>query len=158
MSPPTIIAESTKERASDLEELGKALRRVFAGLRRLRGRQARLGSQEVSHAQFELLLELLERGELQVGELAEAAQLTPATVTGMLDHLVAGGHVERLHGEEDRRVVVCRLTERGRGEVRAFKAHKKDRWERALADVPEEDLRAATRVLDRVGSFFEEAQ
>ena len=33
--------------------------------------------------------------------------------------------------------------------MRAFKARKKERWERALADVPEEDLRAATRVLDR---------
>jgi DNA-binding MarR family transcriptional regulator len=156
MGTPTITADAAQRRASELEELGKALRRVFAGLRRLRGRQARLGAQEVSHAQFELLLELLERGELQAGELAEAAQVTPATVSGMLDHLVDGGQVERLHHEHDRRVVVCRLTERGRREVKAFKARKKERWERALADVPEADLRAATRVLDRVGSFFEE--
>ena len=157
MSPPTVTVDATQGRAGDLEELGKALRRVFAGLRRLRGRQARLGGLKVSHAQFELLLELLERGELQVGELAEAAEVTPATVTGMLDHLVAGGHVERTHSDHDRRVVVCRLTERGRREVRAFKASKRERWERALADVPQEELRAAARVLDRLGSFFEEA-
>jgi DNA-binding MarR family transcriptional regulator len=157
MSSAAVTSENTEGRASDLDELGRALRRMLASLRRLRGRQARLGGQEVSHAQFELLIELFDRGELPVGELADAAQVTPATVTGMLDHLVAGGHVERSPGAHDRRVVICRLTERGRREVGALKASKKERWERALAGVPEEDLRAATRVLDQVGSFFEEA-
>jgi DNA-binding MarR family transcriptional regulator len=157
MGTPTITAKPPRERASDLEELGAALRRMLVSLRRLRGRQAQLGGQEVSHAQFELLLELLERTELTVGELAEAAHVTPATVTPMLDHLVAAGHVERSQRVHDRRVVVCRLTERGRTEVSAFRASKKARWERALADVPERDLRAATRVIERLGALFEEA-
>jgi DNA-binding MarR family transcriptional regulator len=125
-------------------------------VRRLRGRQACLGGQEISHAQFELLIELLERGRLPVGELAAVAQLTPATVTGMLDHLVAGGHVVRSRAEYDRRIVVCELTEQGRRELETHKAVKQARWESALADVPEEDLRAATRVLSRASSIFEE--
>ncbi len=80
-----------------------------------------------------------------MSELAEAAQVTPATVTGMLDHLVASGNVEREHSERDRRIVVCRLTPRGRRDVRALKAAKKARWESALADIPDEQLRAATQ-------------
>jgi DNA-binding MarR family transcriptional regulator len=144
-------------RAAELEELGRALRRLLANVRRLRGRQARLGGQEISHAQFELLIELLERGRLPVGELAAVAQLTPATVTGMLDHLVVCGHVVRSRAEYDRRIVVCELTEQGRRELQAHRAVKQARWENALADVPEEDLRAATRVLSRASSVFEEA-
>jgi DNA-binding MarR family transcriptional regulator len=157
MAAVTVRDQAPAGRADELDALGKALRRMLASLRKLRGRQSRLGGQEVSHAQFELLIELFERGRLSVGELAEAAQLTPATVTGMLDHLVAGGHVERKHSEQDRRVVVCTLTDQGGSEVKAFREAKRARWQSALADVPVEDLQAAARVLDRIGEIFEEA-
>jgi DNA-binding MarR family transcriptional regulator len=65
--------------------------------------------------------------------------------------------VERTACEHDRRVVVCRLTERGRREVSALKATKQARWESALSDVPVDDLRAAAQVLERVGEMFDEA-
>jgi DNA-binding MarR family transcriptional regulator len=154
---PSATAKAEERRAAELDQLGKALRRVLANVRRLRGQQAHLGAQEISHAQFELLIELLERGRLPVGELAAVAQLTPSTVTGMLDHLVACGHVARSRAEQDRRVVVCELTAQGRREIEAHKAAKQAHWESALANIPSEDLRAATRVLTRVSSFFEEA-
>src|SRR5581483_10809597 len=80
---------------AELLDLGKAFRRVFRSLRQLRGRDTHLIGSEVSHAQMELLIELSEQGPLSVGELALAAQLTPATVTQMLDHLAASGHVQR---------------------------------------------------------------
>jgi DNA-binding MarR family transcriptional regulator len=123
----------------------------------MRGRDTHLGGDELSHAQFELLVELLERGELPAGELAAAASLTPATVTQMLDHLAACGHVERARSETDRRVVVSRLTPDGALKIEARRQAWRDRWERALADVPAEDLQAATRVLERLGALFEEA-
>ncbi len=98
------------QRDAELTELGVACRRVFRSFSRLRGRDTHLGGSELSHAQYELLLELDERGELAAGELAAAARLTPATVTQMLDHLAVCGHVERIRSETDRRVVVSRLT------------------------------------------------
>src|ERR1700730_1131511 len=94
----------SREWSDELVELGAAFRRVFRNLSRLRGRDTHLGGSELSHAQFELLIELEERGELSAGELATAARLTPATVTQMLDHLAAGGHVERTRSKSDRRV------------------------------------------------------
>ena len=107
--PPTSHEHWTDE----LTELGMAFRRVFRTLSRLRGRDTHLGGSELSHAQFELLIELDERGELPAGELAIAARLAPGTVTQMLDHLADSGHVERARSETDRRVVVSRLTPRG---------------------------------------------
>ena len=100
---------------------------------------------ELSHAQFELLIELDERGELPAGELATAARLTPATVTQMLDHLAACGHVERVRSPTDRRVVVSRLTEQGREKIAAKRSAWQSRWQEALGDVSERDLRAATQ-------------
>ena len=139
-----------------LSDLGVAFRHVFRAVSRLRGRDTHLGGSELSHAQFELLTELDERGELPAGELATAARLTPATVTQMLDHLAACGHVERVRSETDRRVVVSRLTDEGRGKIEAKRSAWQGRWQAALGDVSERDLRAATRVLERLGTMFED--
>src|ERR1022692_3597867 len=143
-------------REAELLDLGKAFRRVFRSLRRLRGRDAHLLGSEVSHAQMELLIELSEQGPLSAGDLAAAAQLTPATVTQMLDHLAACGHVRRSRSETDRRVVVTCLTDQGAAKVQDKRAIWQARWEKALADMGPEDLRVATNVLERLGTVFDD--
>src|SRR5271165_3237881 len=145
---------ASAERAAELTGLGDAFRRVFRSLNRLRGRDTHLDGSELSHAQFELLIE---RGELSAGELAAAARLTPATVTQMLDHLAGRGHVERVRSETDRRVVVSRLTSQGRLKIEAKREAWKSRWDEALAGVSADELRAATRVLALLGDMFEDA-
>jgi DNA-binding MarR family transcriptional regulator len=139
-----------------MAELGRAFRRVFRSLSRLRGRDTHLAGSELSQAQFELLIELDERGELSAGELAAAARLTPATVTQMLDHLAVSGHVERVRSESDRRVVVSRLNAQGRAKIEAKREAWRGRWEAALEGVGAQELRAATRVLERLGAMLED--
>ncbi|HEY4450828.1 MAG TPA: MarR family winged helix-turn-helix transcriptional regulator [Solirubrobacteraceae bacterium] len=143
-------------RDAQISELAAAFRRVFRSLSRVRGRDTHLAAGALSHAQFELLLALHERGELAAGELAAAAGLTPGTVTQMLDHLADCGHVERVRSDSDRRVVVSRLTEQGRSRIEAKRTAWKERWERALAGLDGEQLKAATSVLERLGAMVEE--
>ena len=131
---------------------------MFRGLIRMRGRDTHLGGAELSHAQFELLIELYERGELPAGELAAAARLSPAAVTQMLDHLAESGHVERVRSSSDRRVVVSRLTPQGRGKILAKRAVWQRRWEHALDGLSARELRAATRVLEQLSAVFEDAE
>jgi DNA-binding MarR family transcriptional regulator len=158
MSPPATATRRAKsEWSSELNDLGAAFRRVFRSLNRLRGRDTHLGGSELSHAQFELLIELDERGELSAGDLAAAARLSPATVTPMLDHLAECGHVERVRSETDRRVVVSRLTPQGAEKIEAKREAWRSRWEAALEGVEKDDLRAATRVLELLGTSFEDA-
>ena len=146
----------TPAQPEPLSELRTAFRHVFRAVNRLRGRDTHLGGSELTTAQFELLAALDEHGELAAGELALAAQLTPASVTQMLESLAQSGHVERDRSASDRRVVVSRLTPRGRREIAAKRRAWGERWERALEDVPAADLRAARRVLERVASMLEE--
>jgi MarR family transcriptional regulator, organic hydroperoxide resistance regulator len=147
--------DSATELSPEMTELGLTFRDVFRTLSRLRGRDTHLDGSELSHAQFELLIELDERGELNAGELAIAARLTPATVTQMLDHLAESGHVERVRSDTDRRVVVSRLTDQGRAKIQAKRAAWQGRWQAALGDVSDRDLRAAARVLQRLGEMFD---
>jgi DNA-binding MarR family transcriptional regulator len=156
MSAPPAQRQLTEEWTEELGALGNAFRRVFRSVSRLRGRDTHLAGEELSHAQFELLIELQERGELQAGELAAAARLAPGTVTQMLDHLAASGHVERTRSEVDRRVVVSRLTPQGLRKINAKRELWQARWEQALQGIEVDELRAATAVLDRLHSLFAE--
>ena len=149
-------ASSPQAREAHVSELGAAFRRLSRNFSRLRGRDTHLGPGELSHAQFELLIELDERGELSVGELAAAARTAPASVTQMLDHLAAEGHVERVRSDSDRRVVVSRLTPQGQEKVRAKRAAWKARWEGALDGVSDRELRIAAHVLARLAEMVEE--
>jgi DNA-binding MarR family transcriptional regulator len=144
--------------APELTALGLAFRHLFRTVSRMRGRDTHLAGGDISHAQFELLIELDERGELSAGELAAAARIAPASVTQMLDGLVESGHVERTRSERDRRVVLARLTVLGRARVAAKRAAWRGRWERALGDVSPREMRAATKVMERLGAVFEEEE
>jgi DNA-binding MarR family transcriptional regulator len=147
---------SSDPRDECLAELGQAFRRAYRSLRRLRGRDTHLLGGEISHAQFELLSELRERGPLPAGELAHVAGLSAATVSQMLDHLATDGQVERVRSEADRRVVLIELTALGRRRVEATKALWRKRWTAALEGVDEEELRIASGVLDQISAVFED--
>ena len=147
----------TTDRQAAVTELGIAFRRAFRSLRSLRGRDTHRGD-ELGHAQFELLGELYAHGPMHAGELAEAVAASAATVSGMLDHLCASDLVERTRSETDRRIVVVKLTRRGRRKVEARKAIWQQRWREALEGLDDDELRVAARVLERISGIFREEQ
>jgi DNA-binding MarR family transcriptional regulator len=128
---------------------------LFSAQRRLRGRDARIVG-GVSFAHYPLLAALERMGELSAGQLAAEAALTPATVTQMLESLAAAGLVERTRSESDRRVVTTRLTAEGRSRVERKDAELRAKWRDALAEFDAADIEAATRVVARLGAYFDE--
>jgi DNA-binding MarR family transcriptional regulator len=136
------------------EQLGRSFKRAMGAVRRLRGRGH--GSGELSDAQYSLLFGLRCETELSSSELAYAADLSPATATEMLDGLVAAGLVRRERSARDRRVVLISLTDRGRGLVEERRARYEPRWQAALAEFSDEELRTAAAVLDRLREMFDE--
>jgi DNA-binding MarR family transcriptional regulator len=145
------------EREAAVTDLGRAFRRAFRSLRSLRGRDTHRGD-EVGHAQYELLFELYVGGPMHAGELADAVEASAATVSGMLDHLSEADLIERTRSESDRRLVLIKLTRRGRRKVEARKAIWQRRWQEALEGVDDAELQVAARVLERIGGIFGEPQ
>lgn len=134
-------------------EVGRAFKGAMGAVRRLRGREThRLDA--VSYAQYGLLFGLAE-GELSSSELAFAADLSPATVTQMLEHLEADGLVQRKRSERDKRVVLVALTPRGDEVVSQRRAKFEGRWQTALSGFSEEELLTAAAVLDRLHEMFD---
>ena len=73
----------------------------------------------------------------------------------MLDALAAAGLVERTRSSDDKRIVLTTLTERGQALVEDRRARFEPRWRAALEDFSEEELAAATRVLDALRDLFD---
>jgi DNA-binding MarR family transcriptional regulator len=141
-------------RAQALEALGQSFRGASRAMRRLRGRDThRPGA--LSHAQYQVLFELLP-ADLAAGELAAVAGVTAASMTQMLDRLADAGLVERLRSEEDRRIVVARLTEAGRKACEERRAAIEPLWREMLADFTASELDTTAAVLDRLTEFFQQ--
>jgi DNA-binding MarR family transcriptional regulator len=148
-----MTAASGTDRTAALEQLGRSFKAAMAAVRRLRGRETHRPG-KLSFAQYSLLFGLGEGGELSARELALAADLSPATVTQMLDSLAAAGLVQRVRSERDKRVVLTSLTRRGKAVVAARRARFEPRWRRALAGFSDDELVTAAAVLDRLGDMF----
>ncbi len=136
-------------------ELGRAFKGCVGAVRRLRGRETRVHG-ELSDAQYGLLFSLRDHITLPTSELACLADLSPATATGMLDGLAAAGLVSRVRSERDRRVVLTSLTERGEALVEERHARFAPRFNAALAEFSDAELRTAAAVLDRLHVMFDE--
>jgi DNA-binding MarR family transcriptional regulator len=137
-----------------LERLRQAIYVFFAAERRLRGRYQRRG-ESLSLGHLRALFVLMAEHEATAGRLAREAELNPASVTAMIDHLEEQDLVSRRRDGDDRRVCWVALTDKGRAQV----AEKEARWRRllaeAFADMPDRELETATRVLERLAAVFE---
>ena len=144
-----------KAREQALLQLGTSFKGALAAIRRLRGRDSQRPG-ELSFAQYHLLFGLADHDELSTGELAAAADLAPATVTQMLDSLVAMKLVDRVRSERDRRIVACSLTARGQELIAERRAYFELLWHQRLQEFSTAELLTAATVVDRLRAMYEE--
>jgi DNA-binding MarR family transcriptional regulator len=134
--------------------VGRSFKAAMGAVRRLRGREShRLDP--LSYAQYGLLFGLAEETELSGSQLAGSADLSPATVTQMLEHLETNGLVQRKRSERDKRVVLVSLTDRGRELVSERRARMEGLWQIALSGFTDEELATTAAVLDRLRELFD---
>src|SRR3982075_3783968 len=76
----------------------------------------------LSEGRFQILVRLQHQpdGRFTMGELAEMLDITPRTVTGLVDNLERDGLVKRVDDPSDRRSVYAEITDHGRERVNAL--------------------------------------
>ena len=139
------------QRGEALDGLRGSLAGLFAAERRLRSRDHAPG--ELSHAHMRSL-HALSDGELTAGQLARSADLNPASVTAMLDHLEESGIVERRRSTADRRVCLVALTDKGHGLLEAKTERWKALWAERLAAYDEAELEIGGRVVRDIAELL----
>ena len=149
------VSVGTDERSMTLEALGRAFKAAMAAVRRLRGRETHRHG-ELSYAQYGLLFGLHDGEPQSLRELALAAELSPASAAEMLDALAAAELVTRTRSEQDKRIVLTTLTDRGRALIEERRARYEPLWRAALADFSEQELKTAAAVLNAIRRMFDE--
>jgi DNA-binding MarR family transcriptional regulator len=123
--------------------------------RRLRARQE--AGATISHPRLPVLIALVKSDDMTPGQLAREADVSPSTVTSIVDQLERQGLVRRRKDATDGRVSRLSLTPDGR----AILAEHSREWDRRLSeafdDIDDRDLDAANRVLERLIQAIEEA-
>jgi MarR family transcriptional regulator, organic hydroperoxide resistance regulator len=144
------------EREALLDQLRGAFAELLGAERRLRGRdQHRRAGGELSHHQIRALFHLEKEPEVTAGCLAKNAELSPASMTAMLDQLEEWGFVTRRRSAEDRRQVLVALTDEGRAKLDRKRAAWNETFLAALGEHSDEELAAAVRVMRTVGGFLD---
>jgi DNA-binding MarR family transcriptional regulator len=147
--------------AAEADEAIVALRHAFSELlgaeRRLRARDRNVPVGQPTVAQFRALFWLAEHPGSTAGELAKASDLSPASVTAMLDHLEDEGHVVRQRSKTDRRIVRVACTESGQAFADETSAAWSVLWREKLSGIDDAQIRIATEVMRRVAGLLDGA-
>ncbi len=156
MSPKTATANATPEpkSANKLDDFRAAINHLLAADRRLRGRDhSRPG--ELTFAQVRTIAALGRGNEMTAGQLAKSADLTPATVTAILDQLEAANIVERRRSTEDRRVCNVALTPEGWQLLERKLAAWQQLWSEQLSGYSDKDIQTATGIVQTVTGMLD---
>jgi DNA-binding MarR family transcriptional regulator len=138
-------------------ELASAVDTVQAWIdRRQRAVLAHLHSCNQSPAQLHVMGVLHEVGPITVSHLAGRLGISPPSASAMVDRMVDGGLVERVRGEEDRRIVSVWLTRAGEAALAAAIGGRRGKLERVLGQLDPTELADTLRVLGRLERAIEE--
>jgi DNA-binding MarR family transcriptional regulator len=141
-------------RTAAIEQLRSAFIELVAADRRLRARDPQQPG-DLSQGQVRALFKFAGDEEVTAGELAKRAELSPASMTAMLDALEKAGMVERHRSETDRRQVIVRLTPAGQERLHERKRAWTQHWESCLGEHSDEELDAAARVFHTMAAMLD---
>ncbi|WP_347906815.1 MarR family transcriptional regulator [Enterococcus cecorum] len=89
-------------------------------------------------------------------EVAKELSITVGTLTIAINKLVKKGYVERIHSEDDRRVVKLGLTKKGRLLYRVHQHFHREMIKAILVGMDEAESQALLKALNNLHSFLQE--
>jgi len=109
-------------------ELTRVLDLVEQSMRALRAGQPPASWMELdlTLGQIRFLHVLNRAGPMSIGHVAEMLGVTLTTASQFVNRLERHGYVDRVHRDDDRRVVECRLTERGEAVTSAMRGMQRE--------------------------------
>lgn len=131
----SVISADVRALSAEFEQIGRA----FAG------------HNDVGPNDFRALVLILVAetagSPLTSGELSRRMNLSGAAITYVVERMIASGHIRRESDPADRRKVILRYADHGMTVARAFFTPLEAHTRAAMAQLPDDDLAAAHRVL-----------
>jgi DNA-binding MarR family transcriptional regulator len=108
----------------------------------------------VTPAQCHLLLEVADKGDPSVGELADALELDASTLSRAVDGLVRLGFVERREDPDNRRRYIVSLSSKGRKKVDEIDGVCDAYYDGFLKGLPQAERKILVESLPRLVTAF----
>jgi DNA-binding MarR family transcriptional regulator len=97
-------------------------------------------SHDLTFGQLRLLFVLRQSGPVSIGQLADMLGVTAATASEFVDRVERRGLAVRIHRDDDRRVVDCRLSDEGARLLAEIQDARQDAIRRVLALLTQDEL------------------
>lgn len=101
---------------------------------------------DLTLAQLRFLRLLAEQGPLTISQVASQLGVALTTASQFVDRLEGPGYVERVHRSDDRRVVECRLTDRGRELIASMHGMQREALTRLISLLEPDELHDLERL------------
>ena len=145
--------ENSELDGSSPAELGE---RLIALVELLRNRiRPSYHSTRLTAARMSALRIIIDSDGTTGGQIAQAEQVTPATITRVLDGLDESGFIEREPSKRDRRIVDVKATETGRAAFRAAEDSQIERLANELATLDVEDRVSVSKAIRQLEQVFQ---
>jgi MarR family transcriptional regulator, organic hydroperoxide resistance regulator len=141
----------------DLDEKIKRLQIAFhTTMRKIASEMSELKNFGLTGPQFFILYLLKERGKMTVTELAEELGVKPSAVTVMIERLHKSQFVTRERDENDRRVVVMELTDKGKDVLQQAIEKRKEVLKRYFSYLNSDEIETLTRIYEKLANAIQE--
>ena len=138
-----------------ISTLNEMLVKLFRSINVIEERAVRTGEyQDVTANDMHVIEAIGTEGAKNMTSVARALDVTTGTLTIAVNSLVKKGYVDRVRSEEDRRVVLISLSEKGR---RAYLHHRKFHDEMIgviVEELTEEEQQVLEKALRKLNQFF----
>ncbi len=114
--------------------------------------------QAISMTHLHVLLLLETEGPLSMGRLAEHLDASLPSVTGIVTRMEERGLVRRSHGEDDRRLVLVRLTDAGQAALEETDVLRRQHISRVLETLSSEQQQNLLRAVRDLRTAFEKVE
>ena len=111
---------------------------------------------DISNNDMHIIAAVGEHGAKSMSAVAKIQKVTVGTLTIAVNSLVKKGYITRVRSEEDRRVVLVSLTEKGK---KAFRHHEKfheDMIQATLKDLSPDETKVLVKALTNLCGFFQQ--
>ena len=116
------------------------------------------GFQDISNNDMHII-DAIGVGEPQnMSKIASKRMVTVGTLTVNMNSLEKKGYIERRRSEEDKRVVLVTLTDKGRAAFFHHRDFHRNMIRAAVRGLDEEEMKALIRCLEKLDGFFRETE
>ena len=112
---------------------------------------------DLTMPQARVIFLLMQKGIQRMNNLASTLAISFSRATALMDQLVEKGLVERWTDPEDRRSVLCALTDNGKELAQRLLMERRSRWEERLAPLSVEELQRVSDAMELVSEALQRA-